>query len=53
MKGTIPVLPILVYPVVARTGKFYFLNAVEELCKGRGSVECQLSQGARKRYSGV
>lgn len=34
-----------IYAFVAWTGILYFLNAVEELCKGRGSVEYQLSQG--------
>jgi hypothetical protein len=43
MNGTVPLLPTCAF--VAWTGKLYFLNAVEEICKGRGSVECQLSQG--------
>lgn len=41
MNGTIPVLPT--YAFVTWTGKLYFLYAVEEICTGRGSVECQLS----------
>jgi hypothetical protein len=40
---SIPVLPIYVF--VAWKRKLYFLNAAEKLCNGRGSVECQLSQG--------
>lgn len=43
MNGAIPVLPMNVF--VAWTGELYFLNAAEELCNGRGSVQCQLSQG--------
>jgi len=43
MKGAIPLLPI--YAFVAWTGKLSFLNAVKEICKGRGSVECPSSQG--------
>lgn len=46
MNGAI--LLLLIHAFVAWTAKLYFLNAVEELCKGRGSVECQLSQGHEK-----